>query len=276
MTFGPTPSRQTSWDWRAACNFIGGGAGGGLVAACALAGVEGAPLTILVAAGGALVAAGLSCVWLEIGRPWRALHVFFNPRSSWMSREAIAATLLLPLAACVAAGAAALAPLAALCALVFVYCQSRMLQAARGIPAWRDPWVPPLMVLTALAEGGGLLLASGAMPRPWQVVFVVLVLARYAVWVGYRRAVAPRIAPRALASLDGAGRVLLVAGTVLPLALVPAALIVRDSAWIALAAGISAALAGGYLKFMLVTRAGFNEGFALAHVPVRGVPRRVN
>jgi len=38
-------------------------------------------------------------------------------------------------------------------------------------------------------------------------------------------------------------------------------------------AGLAAALAGAWLKFTLVTRAGFNQGFALAHLPVRGQPR---
>ena len=37
----------------------------------------------------ALVAAGLGAVWLEIGRPLRAIHVFFNPCTSWMTREVL-------------------------------------------------------------------------------------------------------------------------------------------------------------------------------------------
>ena len=31
MSFGPNPWQQTNWDWRAAGNFMGGGAGAGLV-----------------------------------------------------------------------------------------------------------------------------------------------------------------------------------------------------------------------------------------------------
>ncbi|HEX5865136.1 MAG TPA: hypothetical protein VF014_12925 [Casimicrobiaceae bacterium] len=38
---------------------------------------------------------------------------------------------------------------------------------------------------------------------------------------------------------------------------------------IAALAGLLAALAGAWLKLVLVTRAGFNQGFALAHLPVR-------
>jgi hypothetical protein len=40
----------------------------------------------------------------------------------------------------------------------FLYCQARILRAAKGIPAWRTPWVVPLIVLSGLAEGGALLL----------------------------------------------------------------------------------------------------------------------
>jgi phenylacetyl-CoA:acceptor oxidoreductase subunit 2 len=35
-------------------------------------------------------------------------------------------------------------------------------------------------------------------------------------------------------------------------------------------AGAAIAVAGMALKFILVTRAGYNQGFALAHTPVRG------
>lgn len=261
---GPAPARQANWDWRAAGNFIGGGAGGGLVIASALSGIEGPALSMLMAAGGALVGAGLTCVWLEIGRPLRALNVFRNPRTSWMSREAIAASVLMLAVACVMFDVAAIAPFAAACALVFVYCQARMIQAARGIGAWREPRVVPLVVLTALAEGTGLLVTTGLVAGAWHVALVVAVLARFVAWMAYRRAIATTVAPQALASLDHAGRVLLVAGTLLPIALV---------FWASAAAGLLAAVAGSYFKFTLVTRAGFNQGFALAHLPVRGVPR---
>ena len=38
-------------------------------------------------------------------------------------------------------------------------------------------------------------------------------------------------------------------------------------------AGLLAVAAGAWFKFTLITRAGFNQGFALAHLPVRGVRR---
>ena len=121
-------------------------------------------------------------MWLEIGRPTRALHVFFNPRTSWMSREAFVATLLFPAGLAAAAGLAPFAWLSALLALAFVYCQARILKAARGIPAWREPLVVPLIVTTGLAEGGGLFLLAnplhGAANQALIALFGALLAAR--------------------------------------------------------------------------------------------------
>ena len=279
MSFGPAPRQQTNWDWRAAGNFIDGGAGSGLIVFSALSGAQGMVLTGLVLFGLALIGIGLSCVWLEIGRPLRALHVFFNPRTSWMTREAFTAALLFPTGLAVAAGVPASVWTVAALALVFVYCQGRMLGAARGIPAWREPLLVPLLVLTALVEGGGLFFATVALHRGGSArllgFFGVLVLARVLVWLAYRRRLAATAAPGALAALDAAGRVLQLAGTLLPLVLIALAAGVTTGAAmasaLASAGGLLAALAGAWSKYALITRAGFTQGFALPHLPVRGV-----
>ncbi len=96
MIYGPNPWQQTQWDWRAAANFIGGGAGAGLIVLVAVSGAQGPARVAMLLLGLLLVVGGLICVWLEIGRPLRALHVFFNPRTSWMTREAFVAALLVP------------------------------------------------------------------------------------------------------------------------------------------------------------------------------------
>ena len=44
----------------------------------------------------AFIGAGLTCVWLEIGRPLRAINVFFHPQTSWMTREGIVAVPINP------------------------------------------------------------------------------------------------------------------------------------------------------------------------------------
>jgi phenylacetyl-CoA:acceptor oxidoreductase subunit 2 len=69
--------------------------------------------------------------------------------------------------------------------------------------------------------------------------------------------------------------VLQIAGTLVPLLLIAAIVSGAASAaqipLIALIAGLAATAAGAYTKYAIVTRAGFNQGFALAHLPVRGV-----
>jgi len=275
MSFGPNPRQQTQWDWRAAGNFMGGGAGSGLVMITALSGVQGVGAAVLLLAGLALIGLGLACVWAELGRPLRAMNVFANPRTSWMTREAIAATLLMPVgfaaAYCTWTGTLNIVWLAALLALAFIYCQSRMLQGARGIVAWREPMSVQLLLATSLAEGAGLFLLA----RPWHgsslaaLLFTVLVLARAGLWLLYRQRLAGRLAPQAKTALARAGRVLLIGGTLLPLALVVASYAVAGQALVVLA-GLLGALAGSYMKLVLVTRAGYNQGFVLEQVPVRG------
>lgn len=280
MSYGPRPWLQRAWDWRAAANFMAGGAGSGLVVATCLAGGPHG----LFAAGALLVGAGLLAVWAEIGRPWRALNVFRHARRSWMTREALVAPPLL-VAALVAAfagpAAPALAAVAALLALglalAFVYCQGRILQAARGIPAWRSRYTTPLVVATALAEGAGLWLLLAGRPATlamWAGLGLALV-ARSVLWSAWRNSLAE--ASRAQAAVDDAGRVVKPA-TLLPLAaalLVVLAPMPRELGLVLQWAAGALALAGGaWFKYTLVTRAAFNQGFAIPHPPVRGGRRQ--
>ncbi|MDJ0949216.1 MAG: polysulfide reductase NrfD [Alphaproteobacteria bacterium] len=266
------PRQQGNWDWRAAGNFLGGGAGTGLLLFAALGGIAGLPVGPIVLLALALIAGGLGFVWLEIGRPWRFLNVYFNPRTSWMTREAYAA---LPV---FAAGLAALwlgppmIALAALCALVFLYCQGRILRAAKGIPAWREPMIVPLALATGLAEGGGLFLMAtpflGAAPRWALLAFIVMMLLRLGVWTAYRsRLIAAGAPQETLAVLARTARAVAILGVWLPLL---AAVAAFEVALLAPVAGACALAGGWWLKFTLVTRAAQTQGFALAHTPARG------
>ena len=278
--YGPDPWHQTSWDARAAGNFVCGGAGAGLVVFAALAGTGSGGVPWLLLAGLALVGLGLFSVSLELGRPLRALNVIRNPRTSWMAREAWVAGLLFASGFAAAFGVAGAARVAAVLALTFVYCQSRLLQGAKGIPAWREPLLIPLVLVTGLAEGGGLFVASIPLHRTATpsllTLFAALVVVRMSVWVVYRRRLAKANAD-ARAALDHAGLVLLTLGTAVPLGCIGAMVstVVSVNAMVALGvlAGLAAAGAGAWVKFVLVTRAGFNQGFALPHLPVRGVAR---
>jgi len=274
-SYGPKPWQQTSWDARAAGNFIGGGMGGSLIVFAPLFAATGPALSALLLAGLGLVGLGLFCVALELGRPLRAIRVLRNPRTSWMACEAWTAMLLFPVGLAAAAGVTGMVWIAAGLALVFVYCQARLLQAAKGIPAWREPLLRTLLLTTGLVEGGGVFLLTAPLHRSatsaTMILFGALVVVRFVVWVAYRRRLAGSAAPGARAALDAAGRILTFAGTLLPLALTAAAAFAGVFALpIAALAGLLAALAGAWVKFVIVTRAGFNQGFALAHLPVRG------
>lgn len=278
MSFGPNPWHQTNWDARAAGNFIGGGAGTGLIVATALGGATGTALTVLLIAALALIGFGLFCVWLEIGRPLRAVNVFINPRTSWMSREAFVGLFLFPVGAVTIFLTPSWLPALVVLALAFLYCQARMLPAARGIPAWREPMTGVLIATTGLAEGFGLWVAA----TPWHGVrsaamlgaFALLVLLRQIVWFIYRRRLKGSIVRKADEALGGAGRWLLILGTIVPLFLV-VLLLTSPAEWrvgpFEVAVGALAWVTGAWLKFVLVTRAAFNQGFALKRLPVRGV-----
>lgn len=245
---------QSNWDLRAALNFMLGGAGAGLMIAAGFSPRPG-PFILLSML---LVACGLAAVWLEIGRKLRALHVFFNPFTSWMTREAFFAVLFFAFAGISLAFTQFIAA-AALAALAFLYSQARILRAAKGIPAWRAREIVPLILATGLAEGFGLALLfdSGALLLG---AFALAVAIRAFTWARYRAAVpAPALAD--------AGTTLLRLGTAAPLALALAAWFVPGLSPLA---GIAAVAAGWWMKLAIVTRAAFRQGLTLPHLPVRG------
>lgn len=247
-----TPQRH--WDARAALNFIFGGSGAGLiVASVALQPPSPWPLAL----GLALVAAGLAAVWLEIGRKLRALHVFFNPFTSWMTRESFTALLLFLL------GVGSMMtlrfiPAAALVALVYLWCQARILRAARGIPAWRVPEIVPLVITAGLAEGAALALFFSPDILPL-MLFGIALAARAIAWLRYRNvsktSTVEKINP------------ILLAGTAGALVCALAGAYAAPFAWLAALAAIAT---GWQMKLLLVTRASAYEGLRLPHLPVRG------
>jgi len=94
---------------------------------------------------------------------------------------------------------------------------------------------------------------------------------RIVVFRSYRRQLGNALHRHAAAALDRAGRILLWAGTLVPLALLATVAVLPGAPWLAAAAGLLAAAAGAWFKATLVLRAGHNQGFALPHMPVRGV-----
>jgi phenylacetyl-CoA:acceptor oxidoreductase 26-kDa subunit len=272
------PELQRNWGRQAAANFCGGGAGAGLLLFTALAAYHDSvwiyrtgPLALV------LIGTGLTCVWLEIGRPWRFLNVFRRAGSSWMTREALAASALFPLAfVAVALRLKELTLIAALIGMAFLYCQARMLQASKGIPVWREPAIIPLILSTGITEGLSLFVLIAAVfpacPR-WAVpALMVVLVARLIAWQTYRsRLIAPAAAPRrSVAVLNRMNSPLRIAGHLLPLGLLAIALVVPPPGQsLAAVAAILSLAAGWYLKYALVCRASYNQGFAIAHAPAR-------
>jgi phenylacetyl-CoA:acceptor oxidoreductase subunit 2 len=270
------PSRQTAWDWRAAIQFICGGTGSGLIALTALAAWSDPAWlwrTGLVGAG--FICLGLLSVFIKLGRRWRAFLVIMNPFTSWLTREALLAPVLLGLELlAVMLTNPILGSAAAVAGLSFLYAQARMLKEARSIPAWRDERMVWLIVATGLTEGASLLIVATALlgsPGGWlSGAFLILLAARYSAWTIYRRHLsAPGNAPirtvDVLASMNPA----VMLGHTLPLVLL-LTLVLPGLGWLwTLAAGLAGLLSGWYLKFMLITRAAYNQGFALTHIPAR-------
>jgi phenylacetyl-CoA:acceptor oxidoreductase subunit 2 len=276
---GVSPWKQRHWDWRAAGNFILGGAGTGLFAVYAALGLTGVHLPLAGLLALICVALGLGSVWLEIGRKLRALNVYRNARTSWMTREAMAAMVFLPL------GAASLPwPMLALPAaaagLLFLYCQGRILQASKGIPVWRLAEIVPLIISTSLTEGLGLLLLAAPVmaladhvtgTMPLALALLVLLAARALVWQRYVWAAATATPSAAFKKLAGASPWFLIAGHILPVLLASLAFIRPDMHTSLLTAAGLLALAGGWaMKALLVTTAAYNQGYAISRTPARG------
>jgi DMSO reductase anchor subunit len=117
-----------------------------------------------------LVTLGLLSSTLHLGRPERAWRAFSQWRSSWLSREGVAAVATYPLAGLFGLavllgweGAAAVAGLlAAAGAATTVYCTGMIYASLRPVRQWRHPLVVPGYLLLAAFSGATLLAMTAA------------------------------------------------------------------------------------------------------------------
>ena len=261
--------RQTLWDFRAAMNLTMGGMGLGLAVMAYLGhlfgGLTEAALITLYVAGAVCMTVGLFFVFLEIGRKRRFLYVLKRPQTSWMTRETYFVALFYPaLVADMLWPQAPLHLLIAVAAAGFLWSQAMILYAAKGIPAWRAPLIPWMLVATGLLEGTGLLAVAVALfpgqPGSWSnlaAAGLALALANAGLWHGYRKAARARgIGPLARRSIEAISAALHLVGHALPAGLFGAALIAAKGGPVSLALAGAAAVAGGVLwKFTVITRA---------------------
>ena len=137
----------------------------GLLGAGGLISGDGIFVLVVLAVALALVTAGLFSSLLHLGnasRAWRALSQW---RSSWLSREGVAAVLTyipaIGSGLCVTQGAygwaVLLALVAAVCSLATVYCTSMIYASLKPIKEWAHPLVPAGYVVLSLFSGAALL-----------------------------------------------------------------------------------------------------------------------
>ncbi len=145
------------------------GAGYGLLAILALAGAFGllSPDRMLGIAGFglafALITAGLLSSTLHLGRPERAWRALSEWRSSWLSREGIAAVVTYVPAGLFALGwvvlgrtdgiYGVLGMLAAIGAAATVYCTGQIYATLPTIRQWQQPLTTPVYLALSLATG---------------------------------------------------------------------------------------------------------------------------
>jgi Fe-S-cluster-containing dehydrogenase component/DMSO reductase anchor subunit len=276
---GVEPRHQQHWDWKAAGNFMCGGAGSGLFAFVALSGIVGAPSVALGLISLGIVAIGLFVLIFKIGRPLRFLYVLRQPQRSWMTREAWIAAAFFPLAL-LSLGMASdrLAIAAAFLGLLFLFAQAMILKESKGIPAWRSPRVVPLIVTTGLAEGAGLfVIANGLLPTLAPLAIAAAALAalaalRHWAWRMYIGGLQVEGAPiRTLEILGRFRRGFLTWGLAVPMALLTLGFVFQNvERPLFGSAGVLVFATGWALKFVLVTRAAYNQGFAIQRMQAHG------
>ncbi len=116
-----------------------------------------------------LITVGLLASTFHLGHPERAWRAFSQWRSSWLSREGVAAVATYVPAGLFGIGwvflertdgiFAFLGLLAAALALVTVYCTGMIYASLRTIRQWNQPLVPWIYIALALATGALLMLA---------------------------------------------------------------------------------------------------------------------
>ena len=275
--------QQKYWDYKGAMNFVCGGLASGFAVMAFLleANRPKTSLSILFLIAAVIMAVGLVSLLFKIGRPARALYAALRPGSSWMTRELWVAATFFPV---VLLGLVLpelwVHDFLGFVAALFLICQARILYASKGIPAWRAPLMPWMLVMTGLFEGIGLyavielLVPSLVVGSPMMLLLGIgLALANAILWHRYRASAAERgIGPAARQAIAKITPWLHLIGHLLPLALFASALFVSigEARMLAGIGGVAAIGGGAAWKFWIILRAGHQQGFALPKVPQRG------
>ena len=138
----------------------------------------------------ALVTAGLLASTFHLGHPERAWRAFSQWRSSWLSREGVAAVIAYVPAGIFAIGWvffeqntglwAIAGWLTALTSAITVYCTAMIYASLRTIPRWHNTWVPPVYMALAVGTGAVLLVALAhifGLFAPWMAWLAIAAFA---------------------------------------------------------------------------------------------------
>jgi phenylacetyl-CoA:acceptor oxidoreductase subunit 1 len=273
---------QTYWDWRAAMNFIMGGIGAGLTAFAGLYFYlfenNGIILQSSLSIGVFFICCGLFFVWLKIGRKLRALYVLFRPQTSWMSREVYAvSSLFLLIGISFIYELPALGTLIFLFAVLFLYCQTKILQASKGISSWRQKEIPILLLAIGLYEG--LALFSLIVYFGDKLVFydmsvsllVILGATNTFILARYSRKVSSKVNPSSRKILSKAIPKLQVLGFIIPSVILAIYMMLEIFTSLPYLLGLVLIIINCvYFKFILIVKAGHQQGFILPKLPQRG------
>ena len=168
-----------------------------------------------------LIGAGLLSSTLHLRNPQRAWRAFSQWRSSWLSREGVAAVAtFLPL--CLLAYAAIFqsrhlpltGALGAAGAVVTVFCTAMIYASLKSVQAWHTPWTPACYLLLSAAGGTALgslfALAAGQEAAPLLAAALVFLAAAWGAKIVWRRrlkALKPLSTPESATGLGFIGKV---------------------------------------------------------------------
>lgn len=169
--------------------------------------------------GGGLAVAGLLSSTFHLGHPERAWRALSQWRSSWLSREGIAAIATLCVFGLYALiwmvsgeRVRVLGLLASVGAAATVFTTSMIYAQLRTVPQWKSPLT--VLVYLGFALGSGWLLAAAlgnhSAPEPWGVALVGLGWAAKAMWwsrAGRMRLADAGSSPETATGLGGIGKV---------------------------------------------------------------------
>lgn len=203
------------------------GAGYGLLALLGLVGFNHGPASsfwfglVSLFIGLGLVTIGLLSSTLHLGHPERAWRAFSQWRSSWLSREGVAAVITyIPILGFGLVwlnlverpdliGPLGLASL--VCAAITVFCTAKIYSSLKTIRAWSNPFTVPVYLVYALSTGATLLMAIASVFDRWQpfqaylaaVTLVLTILLKFLYW----RSIDSAERTRTIGDATGLGRI---------------------------------------------------------------------